>query len=429
MRSALPRPAARSALPRPAARAALAASVLLLAATLLPGCAPAEAQGGPGGPPPVGVVPAVARAVPPGETFTARLEAIETVEVRPQVTGTLQRVHFREGQAVRRGELLFTIDPRPFAAEVARAEAQLAAAGTQGELARAEVARAEKLLPIQAASQQEIDQLRAGVKGADANAAAARAALDSARLALAYTRIAAPIAGRVGKAEVTAGNLVAAGSSLLTTLVGTGRVRATVDVNEAAYLRFVRGAGGASGGGTAGTAGTVQVAMGLADEPGFPHAGRIDFVDNRLNPATGTIRVRAVFDDPQGRFTPGLSARVRLSGAAGAPSVLVPERAIGTDQTNKVLLIVGANNVVAPRPVQTGPLVGGMRVVSGVKAGELVIVDGLQRAFPGAPVAPQRLPTDAEGLPLPAPPPGAPPAGGGGGAGSGGAASAPAGKS
>ena len=365
-----------------------------IASLTLSACDPVGAQGGPSGPPPVSVIAATARPVPQSEIFNARLEAVQTVDLRPQISGTLQQVHFREGQMVRKGELLFSIDARPLQAEVNRLQAQLQSSRTQGELSRAELARAEKLLPIQAASQQEIDQLRAAARSADAASAGAQAALDGAQLNLAYTRITAPFAGRISRAEITAGNLVAAGTTLLSTLVATDRVHAYADISEAAYLRFVRSA-------QAGNQ-PVMVALALADESGFPHSGRIDFVDNRLNPATGTIRARAVFDNKDGRFTPGLSARMQISGPAGAPVTLVPDRAIGTDQTRKTVLIVGANNIVQPREVQPGTLVDGMRVVGGVKAGELVIVEGLQRAFPGAPVTPQVLKTDARGMPLPA---------------------------
>jgi RND family efflux transporter MFP subunit len=345
-------------------------------------------------PPSVSVVAAVQRSVPPRELFSTRLEATQTVELRPQVGGTLQKVHFREGQTVRKGELLFTLDARPLQAEVARVRAQRETSRTQGELARAELARAEKLLPIQAASQQEIDQLRAAVRNADAGSAAAQAALDAAQLNLDYTRISAPMDGRMSRAEVTAGNLVAPGSTLLSTLVASDQVLAYVEVSEAAYLRFVRAARA--------TGQPVQVQMGLADEPGLPHAGRIDFIDNRLNPATGTIRARARFENKGGLLTPGLSVRVQITGPAGAPETLVPERAIGTDQTRKTVLVVGADNIVQVREVQPGLLIDGMRVVGGVRAGERVIVDGLQRAFPGAPVSPQVLATDAAGMPLPA---------------------------
>jgi RND family efflux transporter MFP subunit len=389
-------------MPHPRARL-LGALSCAFAALVLSACDPVVAQGGAGGPPPVSVIAVTERPVPQTETFNARLEAVQTVELRPQVGGTLMQVHFREGQQVKKGQLLFSIDGRPLQAEVNRLQAQVQASRTQGDLSRSELARAEKLLPIQAASQQEIDQLRAAVQSADAAALGAQAALDGARLNLAYTRISAPFSGRISRAEVTAGNLVSPGSTLLSTLVATDRVFAYAEVSEATYLRFVRAA---QAGGE-----PVPVELGLADEAGYPHRGQIDFIDNRLDPATGTIRARAVFDNKDGRFTPGLSARLRISGPAGAPVTLVPDRAIGTDQTRKTVLVVGANNIVQPREVKPGALVGGMRVVGGLKAGELVIVDGIQRAFPGAPVTPQVMKTDANGMPLP--PEAATPAGAG----------------
>jgi len=184
---------------------------------------------------------------------------------------------------------------------------------------------------------------------------------------------------------------------VLTTVVADDRVHAWFDLSEAQVLQFRAAAGGRTN-----AAALPAVQMGLATDDGFPHTGRLDFIDNRLDPASATLRVRAVFDNRDGRFTPGLTARVRLAAREAAPAVLVPERAIGTDQTNKVVLVVGPNNIVQPRPVVPGALLDGMRVVSGIQPGERVIVEGLLRAFPGAPVTPNVLPTDANGLPLPA---------------------------
>ena len=309
-------------------------------------------------------------------------------------------MHFRDGQRVKKGDLLYTIDARAFAADVARAQAQRNAAQTALELSRAEAARAEKLLPMQAVSQQEIDQLRAAIRNADANVAAASAAVRTAELNVGYTRISSPITGRVGRSNVTAGNLVTAGDPVLATVVSTERIYAYFDASETTFLRYVRGAQDGTRPSSRETANPV--AMGLANEPGFPHAGKMDFVDNRLNPATGSIRGRAVFDNKEGRFTPGLSARIKLVGSAPYSATLVPERAITTDQTRKVVLVVGEKNLVEPREVQLGALIEGMRVVKGLKTGERVVVEGQQRAFPGAPVTPQALKTDANGMPLPA---------------------------
>jgi RND family efflux transporter MFP subunit len=392
-------------------RAARQPSLLLLAAALgaAAGCGQSTAQGGPadGGPPPVTAAPAVERALQASEDFSARIEAQETVALRSRVAGTVERVLFKEGQRVAKGALLFTIDPKPFATEVARAQAQLASTRTAAELAKAERERAEKLLPMQAVSLQEMDQLRAGERNAAAAEQAARAALNSAQLNLGYARITAPLAGRVSRAEVTPGNLVNIGEPVLTTIVASDKVQVWFDASEASFLKLSQAL---RAGGPAPT-----VAVGLSNEEGFPHTGSVDFVDNRLNPATGSIRVRAVLDNADGRFTPGLSARVRLTSGAAAPATLVPERAIGTDQTRKVVMVVGANNIVTPREVKLGALIDGMRAVTGIKPGELVIVDGLQRAFPGAPVTPQVLKVDAKGMPIPAPPaPQGPPGAAGG---------------
>ena len=388
-------------------RAARALCVALFCVPVLVACGAGQAAGGgPGGPPTVSVAPVTERTVQEFDEFSARLEAPQSVELRSRVAGTLDKVHFREGQRVAQGALLFTIDPRPLAADAARVEAQLAAARTQAELSRAELVRAEKLLPMQAISAQEIDQLRAAQRNADSAVLSARAAQDSAKLNLSFTRITAPIAGRISRANVSAGNLVGVGEPVLSTLVSTDRVHAWFDASEATYLKYVRGEREAPEASSHGNANAVL--MGLSNEDGFPHAGTIDFIDNRLNPATGSIRGRAVFDNRDGRFTPGLSARLKLVGSGSYKATLVPERAIATDQTRKIVMVVGANNIVAPREVKTGALLDGMRVVTGVKAGENIIVDGLQRAFPGAPVTPQVLKVDDKGMPIVPPP--APPA-------------------
>jgi RND family efflux transporter MFP subunit len=379
----------------------------LLGGALLLGlaaCDASMAQPGAGGPPPVSVAPAVQRSLQSSEDFSARLEAQETVELRSRVAGTLMQVHFKDGQRVAKGALLFTIDPKPFATEVERAQAQLSSVRTQQALAEAELARAEKLLPMQAVSQQQVDQLRAAQRNAQAQEQSARAALNSAQLSLGYTRITAPVAGRLSRANVTPGNLVSVGEPVLTTLVASDKVQVWFDASEASFLKLSQAlrAGGPP----------PTVAVGLANEDGFAHTGTVDFIDNRLNPATGSIRVRAMLDNKDGRFTPGLSARVRLASGAATPATLVPERAIGTDQTRKVVMVVGDKNIVTPREVKLGALNEGMRVVTGLKAGELVIVDGLQRAFPGAPVAPTVLKVDDKGMPITPPPaPPAPPGG------------------
>ncbi|KPF47648.1 RND transporter MFP subunit [beta proteobacterium AAP121] len=359
-------------------------------AALLSACGgPADAQGGPPPAMPVSVAPAVQRSVTDLETFSGRIEAAEFVELRPRVAGTVDKVHFADGASVARGQLLFTIDPRPFEAEVARATAQLAAARARSELAGAELARAEKLLQSQAISRQEADQLAAGARTSSADIEAAEAALKVARLNLAHTAVRAPIAGRLSRAAVTAGNLVNE-QVVLTTLAASSRVHAYFDGSEQTYLR-VRAAGG-----------QPVVRLGLSNESGYPHQGKLDFIDNRLNPQTGAIRLRASFDNRDGRFVPGLSARISMGTSAAYTATLVPERAVGTDQDRKVVVVVGADGQPQFRAVRLGALQGGMRVVlgDGVKPGENVVVEGLQRIMPGMPVAPQVLKVDASGMPI-----------------------------
>lgn len=374
----------------------------VLGASWLAGCGgPADAQGGPPPAAPVSVAPAVMRTVSDHEEFSGRLEATEFVELRPRVGGTIDRVHFADGALVKKGDLLFTIDPRPFQAEAARAESLRTAAVARAELARSELARAQSLLDAKAVSLQEFDQLTSGSRTAQADIATAEAALRVAQLNLGYAAVRAPISGRVSRAHVTAGNLVGE-QVVLTTIAGVEQVYAYFDASEQTFLRIKSISGKTPG-----------VNMGLANESGFPHQGEIDFVDNRLNPQTGAIRMRASFDNRKGQFTPGLAARLTMATSPPYEAVLVPERAIGTDQSKKFVYVVGDNNQPQFREVRLGQLVGGMRVVQGLKAGENVIVDGLQRVVPGMPVAPTVVKVDDTGMPIvPAPqaPAAAPPA-------------------
>ncbi len=381
--------------------AACAAAVLLLATVA--GCSdPAGAQGGPQGPAPVSVAPAVQRTLSNTEEFSGRLEAADFVELRPRVGGVIEKVHFTDGALVARGQLLFSIDARPFAAEAARLEAQLATVRARAALAGTELARAQKLLDAKAVSKQEFDQLTAASRTGEADIQAAEAALRAARLNVEFASVRAPIAGRASRANITAGNLVNE-QVVLTSIAGTGRVHAYFDGSEQTFLR-VRAAGQA----------TPAVRMALANEDGYPHAGQLDFIDNRLNAQTGAIRMRASFDNAKGQFVPGLAVRLVMATSAPYSAVMVPERAIGTDQTKKFVVVVGANGQPQFRDVQLGALQDGMRVVGGgqLKAGENVVVDGLQRIIPGVPVAPQVLKVDDKGMPIvpPPAPPGAAPA-------------------
>jgi membrane fusion protein, multidrug efflux system len=376
------------------------ASALLFACSLalLTGCGDAvQAQGGPQGPAPVSVAPVVQRTVSNIEEFSGRLEAAEFVELRARVGGVIERVHFTDGAMVKKGELLFSIDPRPYAAEAARAESQLTAAKARSELASTELDRAKKLLDERAVSRQEVDQLASGTRTSSADIQAAEAALRVARLNVEYAAVRAPIAGRISRANITAGNLVDA-QVVLTSIAGVAQVHAYFEGSERTFLN-VRAAG----------PNKPEVRMGLANEDGFPHTGRLDFVDNRLDPRTGAVRMRASFDNRQGQFVPGLAVRLRMATSAPYSAVMVPERAIGTDQTKKYVVVVGADGQPQFRDVRLGAQFGGMRAVSSaqLKAGENIVVDGLQRIIPGVPVAPQVLKVDEQGMPI-FPPPAAP---------------------
>jgi len=369
-------------------------AALLCSAALLTvsGCDSRAAGGGAPPAAPVDVAPAVLRQLPDQEEFTGRLEAADLVEIRPRVAGTIEQVHVKDGASVARGALLFTIDPKPYQAELARSEAGLTTARAQARLAEQELQRATTLVAQQASSRQEAEQLTANLETAQAAVQQATAAVQTARLNLGYTAVRAPVAGRVSRIDATQGNL-ASEQRVLTTLVGVGTVHAYFDVSEQTFLRLRKA-----------PSLERQVRMGLADEPELPRAGTVDFIDNRLNPQSATIRLRASFDNRDGLLVPGLFARLRVNASAPRDVVLTPDRAVGTDQNRKFVWVVGADNLPQPRPVTLGALVGGMRVLaSGVKPGESIVVGGLQRVRPGQPVAPNRLELDEMGMPRPVP--------------------------
>jgi multidrug efflux system membrane fusion protein len=374
----------------------LTAPLALAAALALAACGKAGSEGpppgAPMGPPPVSVAAAIEKEVIDTDEFPGRIEAIEAVEVRGRVTGYIEAVHFKPGALVKKGDLLFTLDARSFQAEVARAEATAAGTRAQLELARTELARAEALFADRATSKREFDDARTRVVTLQSQLQVNEAALNVARLNLGYTRIAAPISGRVSRAEVTAGNLVQVenpNTPVLTTIVSVNPIYVSFEANEQAYLRYISKL----------RADRLQVQVGLADDAGFPYAGRVEFVDNRIDPASGTVRLRALLKNDDGRFTPGLFARVKL-GDAGAPrkAVLVADRAIGTDQSKRYVLVVGPENKAEYREVRIGRLAeGGLRVIEGgLKAGEVIVVNGLQRVRPGAPVTPQTVPMEGQ---------------------------------
>jgi RND family efflux transporter MFP subunit len=367
----------------------LSLAAVSAAAALLTGCARDEAaESAPPAAPQVSVATALARTVTESDEFTGRFEAVDRVEVRPRVSGYISSVNFTDGSEVKKGAVLFVIDPRPYAAERDKARAQLAQARSQLVLAKSERDRASNLLGQHAISQEEFDTRTAGREQAQANVEAAQAALDAAALNLEFTRVTAPISGRISRALVTSGNFVADGQTLLTTLVSLDPIYVSFDGDEQVFLKYTKLAH--SRGGRDQTGDPVQV--GLADEGGYPHHGVMVFVDNALDPATGTIRSRALLDNHEHVFTPGLFARVKLEGTGQHSAVLINDSAVGTDQTVRYVLVVGADNRVLYRPVQLGPLIDGLRVVqSGLAAGETIVVNGLQRVRPGSQVAPQRV--------------------------------------
>jgi len=365
---------------------ALALTVLALGCSSQPPAAPP--------PPAVTVAEVPQRDITDWDEFTGRLEAVDAVQIRPRVSGYIRRVAFDEGNGVRKGQVLFEIDPRPYEAELARAEAELERARTGAALAASEVTRAQRLVQVQAISREEFDSRTAAESQGGASVRAAEAAVAAARLNLEWTRVRSPITGRVSRAEVTPGNLVQAGppdATLLTTVVSLDPIYAYFEGDEQTYLKYAALA--RNGSRPNSRYSRTPVHLGLADEQGFPHEGYVDFVDNQLHPDAGTIRLRAVFPNKDHRFTPGLFARIRLVGSGTYPATLVLDRAVGTDQDKKFVLVLKPDSTVDYRSVQLGRLVDGFRVVtSGLEPGEQIVINGLQRIRPGIKVTPTVAP-------------------------------------
>ena len=347
-------------------------------------------------PPPAPALPEIATAqvinkrIKDWDEYTGRFQAVNSVEIRPRASGYIDDVKFREGQLVKQGDVLFVIDQRPYQADYDRARAGLELARSQFELAKLEAARAQKLKDSGAVSREELESRLSQLNQQEASVSAAKAALDSAGLMLSFTKVVAPIDGRVSRAEVTKGNLVTGGNqggTLLTTIVSVDPIYVYFEGDENAYLRYQAMA--QRGERTSSRDVRNPVRVGLADETGFPHEGQMDFVDNQLDVRTGTIRARAVLSNKDGRFTPGLFARVQLLGSAEYDAVLIDDRAIGTDQSQRFVLVVGADSKLQYRPVQLGRNIEGLRVIrKGLNPGEQIVISGLQRVRPGMQIKP-----------------------------------------
>jgi membrane fusion protein, multidrug efflux system len=343
---------------------------------------------------PVSVALVEQRNVEIWDEFSGRLEAIERVEVRSRVAGALQSVHFREGALVKESDLLITIDPAPYAAEVDRLQAQLAAAEARALLAKSDVERGEQLSGSRIISQRELDQRLNAAREADANVKAARAALQSAQLNLDYTQVRAPVSGRVGRLEVTVGNLVAAGpgAPVLTSLVSVNPIYASFNADEQVVTRALKTLADE---GAAGQVERVPVHMTVGANDAELE-GKLQLIDNQVDARSGTVRVRAMFGNAEGRLIPGQFARLRMGQPKPEPALMVNERAIGTDQNKKFVLVVNGDNKTEYREVTLGASVDTLRVISsGLKGGERIVVNGLQRVRPGATVVPQLVRMDA----------------------------------
>lgn len=372
--------------------------ICLLPILLLAGAC--SAPGGPGGPPPAGVNVAevVQKKVREWDDFTGRLEAPERVEIRPRVTGYLAEVAFDEGALVKQGDLLFLIDDREYRAAVARAEAEVARSVAASEVAGSRARRVERLLEAKAISVEDADSRLAEYRQAQASVLAARAALETARIDLGFTRITAPADGRVSRALVRPGNLVQSGGggepTLLTTLVSVDPLHVVFQGDERIYLKYQRL--NRSGLRPSSREASNPVRVALADESDYPHDGHMDFVDNAIDPATGTITGRAVIPNPDGDLTPGMFVRLKLLGSGEYDALLIHERAIMTDQDRRYVYVVGEGNTAQRRDVVLGARVEGLRVVqSGLAAGDQVVVNGTQKIFfPGMPLQPTTVPMD-----------------------------------
>jgi RND family efflux transporter MFP subunit len=365
-------------------------AVAIAGAALLGSCSDgsgqAQAQGPPQGPPPVVVAQPLQRQIIDWDEYIGHFEPMQRVEVRPRVSGYLQSINFRDGQMVRQGQLLFQIDPRPFQALLAQAQADEARARTALNLARSEAARSRTLLDSQAVSREEYEARAAAAASAQAAVGAAQATVRARALDVEFAQVRAPISGRVSDTRIDRGNLVAGGSAgeatILTTIVSVNPIHFQFEGSESVYLKYQRQ--NQAGSRTSSRFAANPVEIRLQDDPGYTIRGRMDFVDNSLDTRSGTIRGRAVVANPHGFLTPGMFGRMRLLGSGAYTGLLLPEGAITTDQTRKLAMTVTHDGTVVPKVIELGPMVDGLRVVrSGLAPNDRIIISGLQRVRPG----------------------------------------------
>lgn len=381
-------------------------SALVILASLL-SVEPAVAQQpGPPPPPPVTVAPPMAKRIATWDEYSGRFEAIEAVEVRPRVSGFIEKIHFKDGQIVKAGDQLFTIDPREYRIAVESAEAEIARSDAQVDLAENEVERARPLVKTGAVTERDFDQRSANLNVQRAALQAAQASLKRAQLNLEWTAVTAPVSGRISDRKVDIGNLVTGGTggtTLLTTIVSLDPIHFVFDASEADYLRYGRLS--ISGGRKSSRDTQNPVRVRLADEAEFKHTGHMDFVDNQLNARSGTIRGRAIFDNKDQLFVPGVFARMQLFGG-DIDALLVPDGAVVSDQMRKIVFVVGDDNVVKAAPVTLGPLDEGLRVITkGLTKDDKVVIEGIANPMvrPGAKVTPK--PGEIKAAEAPPPPP------------------------
>jgi multidrug efflux system membrane fusion protein len=376
-----------------------------LLATACQKSAPGQA-GGPPPAPPVTVNQPVLKEVVEWDQYQGRIEAVDSVEVRARVNGYLQSVNFKDGAEVKQGDLLLVIDPRPYQAELDRAEADLLQAQTRFELASNDMARAGRLLKAKAISEEEADSRAKAEREAAAAIQSSVASVEMAKLNMEYTGVTAPISGRIGRKMITQGNLVNGNqgeSTLLATIVSMDPIYCYFDVDEGAILKYQQLARDGKQDNLNG--GKVRCEIELGNETGFPHKGLLDFVDNRVDPATGTLRVRGLFPNPDRVLQPGFFVRAQVPGSSKYPALLIPDQAVGTDQSQKFVFIIDDKDTVQYAPVTLGPLVDGLRVVrAGLHSNDWVVVNGLMTIRPGAKVNPSRAGIASTNMTAPASP-------------------------